>query len=146
MTTVRLLNVAIFVIAALYTWYGSAYTVSFGDVLGPSVFPVIVGIPIMLLSGSLVVFPGGGIDWPERPNVIRQVVALVVLVAYAWLLKPLGFPIATFGLIAALGIALGGAPTKALALGAAMSLGLWVLFDQILGLPLAFLGTLFGGK
>jgi putative tricarboxylic transport membrane protein len=64
-------------------------------------------------------------------------------VGYAFLLLPLGFPIATFGLIAGLGIVLGGAPLKAVALGAVLSPGLWALFDQVLGLPLALLGRWF---
>ena len=141
--TIRLVGAAIFVIAAYYTWVGSAYTARFGDVLGPAIFPVIVGIPTMLLSASLVVFPGGQVGWPGKANLLKQVLALVILVGYAWTLKPLGFPLATFGLIALLGMVLGGAPVKAAILGATMSLGLWALFDQILGLPLAFLGTLF---
>ena len=135
----------IFVVAAVYTWYGSTYTVTFGDVLGPSVFTLIVGIPAMVLSGSLIVFPGGGIEWAGRSHLMRQAIAIAVLLGYAWLLKPLGFPLATFGLIAALAIVLGGDARKSLLLGGAMSLSLWVLFDQILGLPLAFLGSLFGG-
>ncbi len=145
MTSTRILSAAIFVVAAVYTWYGSTYTVSFGDVLGPSVFTLIVGIPAMVLSGSLIVFPGGGIEWAGRSHLMRQAIAIAVLVGYAWLLKPLGFPLATFGLIAALAIVLGGDARKSLLLGGAMSLSLWVLFDQILGLPLAFLGSVFGG-
>lgn len=145
MTSTRILAAAIFVIAAVYTYYGNTYSVAFGDVLGPSVFPLIIGIPAMLFSGSLIVFPGGGIEWAGRTHLIRQAIAVAVLVGYAWLLKPLGFPLATFGLIAALATVLGGHAVKALILGAAMSLTLWVLFDQILGLPLAFLGSIFGG-
>lgn len=146
MISVRLLGAAIFLIAALYTYYGQGYSVAFGDVLGPSVFPVIVGVPAMLLSASLVVFPSGQVEWPDRSHILRQVAALAILLGYAWSLKPLGFPLATFGLIAALAIVLGGTPVRALVLGAAMSLGLWVLFDQVLGLPLAFLGSVFGGR
>ncbi|MCU9840384.1 tripartite tricarboxylate transporter TctB family protein [Ruegeria sp. WL0004] len=145
MTSTRVLAAVIFVIAAVYTYYGQSYTVSFGDVLGPSVFTLIVGIPAMLLSGSLVVFPGGGVEWAGRAHLVRQAIAIAVLLGYAWLLKPLGFPLATFGLISALAIVLGGNAVKSLVLGAAMSLTLWVLFDQILGLPLAFLGYLFRG-
>ena len=144
MISTRLLAAVIFVVAAVYTYYGNTYTVSFGDVLGPSVCPVIVGVPAMIFAGSLVVFPGGGVQWAGRTHLIRQGIALAVLLAYAWLLKPLGFPLATFGLIAALAATLGGPAVKSIQLGAAMSLWLWVLFDQILGLPLAFLGTIFG--
>lgn len=141
--SVRIAGVAIFMIAALYTWYGRDYTASFGDVLGPAVFPVIVGVPTMILSASLVVFPSGQVAWPDREHMIRQVAALAILVGYALLLRPLGFPLATFGLVAGIGIVLGGKPLKAALLGAVVSPGLWTLFDQVLGLPLAVLGTWF---
>jgi len=139
--SVRLAGVAIFMIAALYTWYGRDYTANFGDVLGPSVFPVIVGIPAMILSASLVVFPSGQVEWPDREHILRQAAALLILFGYAWLLRPLGFPLATFGLIAGIGVVLGGPPVKCLVLGAVLAPGLWLLFDQVLGLPLAFLGS-----
>ena len=141
--SIRLLGVAILVIAALYTWQSQTYTINFGDVLGPSVFPLIVGIPTMILAASLVVFPAGSVDWPPPQRMLRQVAALVILIAYAWLLRPLGFPLATFGLIAALGMVLSGKPWKALVLAAFIAPGLWALFDQLLGLPLAFLGSWF---
>jgi len=141
--SLRLAGVAIFMIAALYTWYGSGYTASFGDVLGPGIFTIIVGVPTMILSASLVVFPGGDVTWPEGRGWARQAAALATLLGYASLLVPLGFPLATFGLIALLGMALGGKPLKSLGLGVVMSLFLWVLFDQVLGLPLAFLGSIF---
>jgi len=141
--SVRLAGVAIFMIAALYTWYGRDYTASFGDVLGPSVFPMIVGIPAMILSASLVVFPTGQVAWPDRSHMLRQVAALAILLGYAFLLLPLGFPLATFGLIAGMGIVLGGSPVKAIILGAFFAPALWALFDQVLGLPLAVLGRWF---
>lgn len=141
--SVRLLGVAILVIAALYSWRSQAYTASFGDVLGPSVFPLIVGIPTMMLAASLVVFPAGSADWPAPARVVRQFAALAILIAYAWLLRPLGFPLATFGLVAALGVVLDGTPWKAVVLAAIIAPGLWALFDQVLGLPLAFLGSWF---
>ena len=144
--SIRLGGVAIFLIAALYTYVGRDYSAPFGDVLGPAVFPMIVGIPLMILSGSLVLFPSGEAAWPARGRLARQFAGFAVLFSYALLLEPLGFPLATFGLITGLGIILGGAPVKAAILGVAMALGLWALFDQILGLPLAFLGDWFGGR
>jgi putative tricarboxylic transport membrane protein len=141
--SIRLLSAAILVIAAFYTWQSQEYQITFGDVLGPSVFPLIVGIPAMILATSLVVFPSGTVAWPPAGRILRQVAALVILIAYAWLLRPLGFPLATFGLIAALGVVLSGAPWKTTLLAAVIAPGLWVLFDQVLGLPLAFLGTWF---
>lgn len=138
------MGVVIFVIAALYTRQAGTYAITFGDVLGPTVFPVIVGIPMMILSASLVVFPTGQVDWPAPQRMWRQAAALAVLVGYTMLLEPLGFPLATFALIALIGMILGGAPWRATLLGAISAPALWALFDQVLGLPLDFLGTLFG--
>lgn len=138
------MGVVIFVIAALYTRQAGTYDITFGDVLGPTVFPVIVGIPMMILSASLVVFPTGQVDWPAPQRMWRQAAALAVLVGYTLLLESLGFPLATFALIALIGIILGGAPWRAALLGAISAPALWALFDRVLGLPLDFLGTLFG--
>ena len=139
------MGVVIFVIAALYTWQAGSYAVTFGDVLGPTVFPIIVGVPMMILSASLVVFPTGQVEWPAPQRMGRQLAALAVLVGYTMTLEPLGFPLATFALIALIGIILGGAAWKAVVLGALMAPALWALFDQVLGLPLDFLGELFTG-
>ncbi|WP_224824366.1 tripartite tricarboxylate transporter TctB family protein [Cognatishimia sp. MH4019] len=143
--SIRLAGVAIFLVAALYAWTAQDYTASFGDVLGPSVFPVMVGIPAMALALSLVVFPGGSVSWPSGPRLLRQAMALAALIAYALLLEPLGFPLATAAVIAAVAMVLDGPAIKSVLIGIAGSLSLWVLFDQLLGLPIDFLGTLFGG-
>jgi putative tricarboxylic transport membrane protein len=142
--SVRLFGAAVFAIAALYTLQAGSYQITFGDVLGPSVFPVIVGIPMMILSASLVVFPTGQVEWAGRDRMWRQAAALAVFVAYVLLMERVGFPIATAALIALIGIIMGGAPWRAVALGAVFGPGLWALFDRVLGLPLDFLGTLFG--
>jgi putative tricarboxylic transport membrane protein len=142
--SVRLFGAAVFAIAALYTFHASTYQITFGDVLGPSVFPVIVGIPMMILAASLAVFPSGEVEWPGPERLWRQAAALAVFVGYTQVMELIGFPITTGILIALVGIIMGGAPWRAVALGAVFGPGLWALFDQVLGLPLDFLGTLFG--
>ena len=137
------MGVVMFVIAALYTRQAETYAVSFGDVLGPTVFPAIVGIPTMILSASLVVLPTGQVEWPTPQRMARQLAALAVLVGYTMTLEPLGFPLATFALITLIGITLGGTPWRAMLLGAIVAPALWALFDLVLGLPLDFLGELF---
>ena len=143
--SVRLSGVAIFLIAALYAWSAQDYTASFGDVLGPSVFPVMVGIPAMALALSLVVFPSGTTSWPSGGRLLRQAMAIGALLAYAALLKPLGFPLATAAVITAVAIILDGPVVKSVIIGLCASLSLWVLFDRLLGLPIDFLGALFKG-
>ena len=103
-------------------------------------FPIIVGIPMMILSASLVVFPTGQVDWPAPQRMWRQAAALAVLVGFTMTLEPLGLPAGHFALITLIGIILGGAPRRAVLLGAIMAPALWALFDQVLGLPLDFSG------
>ena len=134
---------AIFLVAAAYTLVGQGYDAPFGDVLGPAVFPVMVGVPAMLLSGSIVLFPGGGVEWPERHRVARQGAALAILVGYALLLQPLGFPIATALLIGSIAWLMGGPALGSVLLGAIASPALYLLFDRVLGLPLDLLGRWF---
>ncbi|WOI57132.1 tripartite tricarboxylate transporter TctB family protein [Palleronia sp. LCG004] len=141
--TTRIVGAAVFVIAALFVMQARLYEAPFGDVLGPAVFPVIVGIPAMMLSASLVVWPGSEVAWPRPERLLRQGAALVVLLGYAWLLVPLGFLIATFLLVALLAIVLDGPAGKSVVLGAVIAPALWALFDRVLGLPLAPLGTWF---
>lgn len=143
--SIRLAGVAIFLVAALYAWTAQDYTASFGDVLGPSVFPIMVGIPAMALAASLVIFPGGTVSWPAGPRLLRQAMAIAALIGYAVLLQPLGFPLATAAVITIVAMVLDGPAVKSLIIGVVGSLSLWVLFDQLLGLPIDFLGTLFGG-
>lgn len=140
----RLVAAAIFLVAAVYTWTAQGYSAPFGDVLGPAVFPTLVGIPAMLLSGAIVLFPGGGVTWPERHRVARQAVATLLLVAYAFLLQPLGFPIATGLLIASIAWLMGGPKLGSVLLGASGAPALYALFDRVLGLPLDLLGRWFG--
>jgi len=140
----RLVAAAVFVVAAAYTVTGRGYTASFGDVLGPSVFPTMVGIPAMLLSGLIALFPGGRTSWPARHRLFRQTVAVVILVAYAYLLQPLGFPIATGLLIGSVAWLMGGPPLGSVLLGALAAPALYLLFDRVLGLPLDLLGRWFG--
>ena len=65
-----------------------------------------------------------------------RLLALVALVAYAYLLEPLGFLVSTFLAVAAVGPLLGARPWQAGAAGGAIAVVLFVLFDTLLGLPL----------
>jgi len=133
-------------VAAAYFYTARDYTVTFGDVLGPSAFPKLIAVPTMILSGLIVAFPGGGVSWPEKHRMLRQVAALLVLLGYALLLKPLGFPLATGLLIALMAWLMGGPVGSSILLGALSAPALYILFDRVLGLPLDMLGTWFAAS
>jgi putative tricarboxylic transport membrane protein len=132
----RLTGLALLALALAYGLAGGGYQAVIGDPLGPAVFPIALAIPLGLLSLYLIVRPGPEPDWPRGRALLKQVLALVAFVAYAYLLEPLGFLVSTFLAVVVLGRLLGARLWQAGAAGAAIPLVLFVAFDTLLGLPL----------
>ena len=132
----RLAGLVLLALAVAYGVTASGYQAMIGDPLGPAVFPVVLAIPLGLLSLYLVVRPGPEADWPRGRALLKQVLALVAFVAYAYLLEPLGFLVSTFLAVVALGCLLGARLRQAAVAGAGIAVVLFVLFDSLLGLPL----------
>lgn len=128
-----------FAVLAAWIWV-TAGTIrhGFGDPVGPTVFPRVVAAPMLLCALVMLFAPDPEPVWPRGATALRQAAAAATLFAYAGLLVPLGFPLATTAAVAALGRLFGASWGKGLAAGAAMGLGLWAVFDAGLGLPLPF--------
>lgn len=127
------------VILAAAIWYGltaGTYEASFGDPLGPAAFPVMLSVPVAVLSLFLLIRPDANPAWARGTPLLRQGIAVCILVSYALALEPLGFLLVTFAAVALLCRLLGGQWRKSAVSGAAISLLLFVAFDQVLGLPL----------
>jgi putative tricarboxylic transport membrane protein len=106
------------------------------DPVGPKALPLLAAA-IFVGSGTfLALRPGRGGAWPPRPVLMRMGGAVVAFGAYAALIAPLGFVVATTATVSALSL-LFGAPRRN-AVGAALTLAvvLWYLFVWVLGLPL----------
>ena len=132
----RLTGLVLLALAVAYGVTAGGYHALIGDPLGPAVFPIVLAIPLGLLSLYLIIRPDREPAWPRGRALIKQVLALVAFVAYAYLLEPLGFLLSTFLAVVVLGSLLGARPWQAGAAGAAIALVLFVLFDTLLGLPL----------
>ncbi|GHD53274.1 membrane protein [Thalassobaculum fulvum] len=132
-------------IAALAIWYGwtaNNFEEGFGDPVGPSAFPKLLAVPMGLFALYLVIRPDADPDWPRGNPLIRQGVMLAALVVYPLILEPLGFPLATALAIFIMAVLLRGTRRAAGVAAVAISLGLFVTFDQILGLHLPMLPSL----
>ncbi|WP_417210345.1 tripartite tricarboxylate transporter TctB family protein [Antarctobacter sp.] len=140
----RIFGAAIFVIAALYLNSALTYEASFGGPLGPKAFPLMLAIPALFGSASLVVFPGTSEVFAERDRRMSQLGAVVCLFAFVFLLERLGFLISTAGMVIALALLMQARPVAACIIGAIASPALWLLFDQLLDLPLPALGEWIG--
>jgi putative tricarboxylic transport membrane protein len=107
------------------------------DSLGPSAFPILIGVILAISSGFLILRPDPEPDWPAARRVVEIVLALVVMLAYAFLLEPLGFVIATAIAAGLLSWRLGATLAIAALAGVGISVGIYVVFHLILGLSLA---------
>lgn len=135
MTADRVLGLVLLALAALAFWSAQSLVVPFAaDPLGPRGFPSTVAL-IMGACGVLLLIPrGAGFAWPDRMSAPPLLIA--VMAAYAFLLVPLGFLIATALLAFGVALLFGARLMAALATGIVTSATLWALFDKLLDLPL----------
>lgn len=135
----RIAGIVMLIVSIAFGMTATGYEASFGDPLGPAALPVMLSIPAGLLSLALVFRPDPDPAWATGAPLARQVATVALLVAYALLLEPLGFLLATFIAVTLLGRILLSGWVKSALSGAIMSLVLFVTFDTLLGLPLRVL-------
>jgi putative tricarboxylic transport membrane protein len=111
------------------------------DPLGPKALPLFAGGLLGLGGLLLVIRPDMGPEWPPRPVWIRLATVLASFTAYAFLLAPLGFLVATTLVVTALSLVFAGPPGRSLASAVILSGVLYLVFVHGLGLSLP-LGTL----
>ena len=140
----RIVGLALVLLAGWYAWTAGDYATDFADPVGPTVFPRLLALVIGLLGVWIVFRPDPEPDWSGGRTLAIQFTAVVLMLGYALLLVPVGFLIATTVLAAALAAMLGARPLPALASGALVSAGCYLLFTQGLELALPN-GTLIGG-
>ena len=132
----RIVGGLLLAVALLYVWMAGSYETRFGDPLGPSAFPRMIGIPATLFSLAILVWPDPNPAWARGGALLRQTAALATMIAYALTLERLGFLLATFLAVLALSWLLRARPVMAAVSAAAMSPALFLVFDGLLGLPL----------
>ncbi len=115
------------------------------DPVGPKLFPIIIGSVSFVCALTVIVKPDESPDWLGPAIFIALLCAVVALVAYALTLKPLGFLIPTAVASAIISYLIQRNFVTALATGAGLSIGLFVIFKYALGLGLvAFSKSLIG--
>jgi putative tricarboxylic transport membrane protein len=111
------------------------------DPVGPKVLPMLSATVFVGSGLWLAVRPGRSGDWPPRPVLLRMAGAVAAFGAYAALLAPLGFVVATTATVSTLSMLFGAPWKKAVAAALTLSVVLWYLFVWVLGLILP-LGSL----
>lgn len=134
---------AFFFLTAIVMWIAAGgVVVGFGDQVGPSLFPRMVAVPMGLFALYLIVKPDADPSWPSFGRFGRQAALIAALLVYPLLLEPLGFPLATFLATTVVGRVMGAAWRPSAISAAIVAVGLYVLFDLFLGLPLPVVPTL----
>ncbi|MGB0385792.1 MAG: tripartite tricarboxylate transporter TctB family protein [Ardenticatenaceae bacterium] len=144
--TDRITGVLLLLFGIWYTWIGSALKAPIlGDVLGPAAFPTLLGVLLCLLSIYLIVRPDPDPDWPTDITIwIKLGLIILSFVAYAYLIKPLGFMLATTLEMIVLSYLFDGPRVKSIIASIVFSVFLFILFNNILALGLPT-GEIFKG-
>ena len=106
------------------------------DPVGSKTFPVMVGTIAALCGLVMVVRPDPEADWPQGATWFSLAIAVAVLIAYAYALKPMGFIVPTAIAAAAISYLIRPQALASVLTGVGLSIGLFILFKYALGLGL----------
>ena len=134
----RLMGCVGLLLSGLYIWAAFLIPESFmSDAIGPSTFPIIIGLVMAIASILFILKPDSEPHWPPLGRMLDIGLSLAALVLYAWFLADLGFVLATTLASAYLTWRLGTRPLMSIVVGIATALSLYVVFHLVLGLSLA---------
>lgn len=142
-------RIAGLVLIALALWYGlgaSRLEAGFGSgPIGPKAFPLMLAIALGVIALFLLIRTDPEPMWPKRRTWGDFVLLLASFVAYAYLLAPAGFMVATTLETGFVSQRFGAKWWQALLTGLIASGALYLLFVFALGIPLPS-GRWFGGR
>lgn len=134
----RIFGAATVALSLLMMWAASLIEESFiQDPLGPKAFPLVIA-GIMGLSGLVILFkPDAEPHWPGAVKMAELTATVGVFIAYAQLLPIAGFVLSTSVATAFLIWRLGGTTRQSLIGSVVIAVGIYALFQHVLGLNLA---------
>ena len=146
MASDRIFGLIILFVALAYIASATQIQSSFlADPVGPKAFPILIGAVCILSALVLIFRPDPDPEWPKRATFWALLISVIVLVAYAYALKPLGFIVPTAFAAGIMSYQISPNLRTAMLAGTGLSTGLFVIFKFILGLGLiAFPKELFG--
>jgi putative tricarboxylic transport membrane protein len=134
----RWIALGLLAFAGLYALRARTFEAGFlVDPVGPRAFPLLLAGVMALAALLLGVRPTGERPaWPSRPAWLRAGILCVSLVAYGYLLEPLGYLVATTAVMVVLGALFGGPPARNALAALCVVVLLYFLFSSLLGLYL----------
>jgi putative tricarboxylic transport membrane protein len=137
MASDRIFGLVVLFVALGYIASATQIQTSFlADPVGPKAFPILIGAVAALCALVMIVKPDPDPDWPSLATFGALAITIIVLVAYAYALKPLGFIIPTAITAGILSYQISNRPLPSVYSGVGLSVGLFLLFDKVLDLGL----------
>ena len=137
MASDRIFGLVMAIVALAYIASATQIQTSFlSDPVGPKTFPIIVGVVCAISAIFMVLKPDPEPDWPMLRTFGAIVIAVLVLVAYAYALKPLGFLLPTAVAAGVLSFQISPKTKTAILSGLGLSIGLFLIFKYALDLGL----------
>ncbi|RVU84344.1 tripartite tricarboxylate transporter TctB family protein [Leucothrix sargassi] len=133
----RIFGLVVLLVALAYIAGATQIQTSFlSDPVGSKTFPMIIGAIAGLCGLVMMIRPDQDPEWPKGRTFFALIIAVAVLVAYAYSLKPFGFLLPTAVTAAILSYQLSPRIVPAILSGIGLSVGLFILFKFALGLGL----------
>ncbi len=133
----RIFGLIVLMVSLAYIIAATKIQTSFlSDPVGSKAFPMIIGAVAAICGLFLMIKPDPEPNWPVSRTLMALLMAIIVLVAYAYALRPLGFLIPTAVAAAILSYQISPRIKAATFAGLGLSIGLFVLFKYALGLGL----------
>ncbi|GHF07971.1 hypothetical protein GCM10016455_31250 [Aliiroseovarius zhejiangensis] len=137
MASDRIFGAVVTLVALAYVASAMQIQTSFmADPVGPRTFPILIGCVAALCGMIVAVKPDPDPEWPVLATFGSLALAVVVLVGYAYALKPLGFLIPTAITASILSYQIEPRAGRAVLAGVGLSIGLFLIFKFALGLGL----------
>ena len=134
----RILGIVCVLIAGFFIWQATLVETGFiVDPLGPSAFPIIVGVMLGLAGLYTILRPDPEPEWPARGRVLEIGFATLVMIFFAFAVAPLGFVATTVVTAGLLSWRLGSRPLMALITGIGIAATVYIVFHFALGINLA---------
>ena len=104
------------------------------DPMGSKSFPIGLGV-VAILCGVIMIFrPEEEVDWPGPGAIIKIAISVIVMISYAYPLKPFGFLLPTTLAAGILSYLITPRLTFNIIAGISLAVGLYILFRYGLGL------------
>ncbi len=137
MASDRIFGLVVALLALAYIAGATQIQTSFlSDPVGPKLFPILIGVTAAISALVMVFRPDPEPDWPTLKTFGALAIAVLVLVLYAYALKPFGFLAPTAVTAAVLSYQISPKALNATLAGLGLSIGLFVIFKFGLDLGL----------